>query len=407
MAVRAPHLYQSLRNYCLGAFKALAADVESGADLPFAFEEHALGAGPTLYEYRPLPRGFVEQRLSALLVLPDAKIAMEDLLRAPSAAIYARAHAGAGPTEEEAIFRSVLLPLLSMTAERCGGFDWHDDAFDRAYEELESTLFGSARSYAAIAPLVGLSSGAALDLGDGIRVRVAASDELANYWPEAQGLLPERFGREEDRRCVIELARELEPGEVEPPDAPGELADALTALRLVIGGPVAAGPVIFERLDWRPLAIRPMLPIAATPPPGEPSRLDPFRAKLVRDVRERLPVADGDPKLADALDRWELSLFQEGTFRKEQLRAALESLLGGRDGLWAASLRAAVLLASGPKERAEIHERLREAEDPESLRRAIVETLLHGSRGELVTALDDTILGLRPKPAGYLESSAA
>ena len=44
---------------------------------------------------------------------------------------------------------------------------------------------------------------------------------------------------------------------------------------------------------------------------------------------------------------------------------------------------------------------------PESLRRAIVETLLHGSRGELVTALDDTILGLRPKPAGYLESSAA
>jgi hypothetical protein len=407
MAVRAPHLYQSLRNYCLGAFKALAADVESGADLPFAFEEHALGAGPTLYEYRPLPRGFVEQRLSALLVLPDAKIAMEDLLRAPSAAIYARAHAGAGPTEEEAIFRSVLLPLLSMTAERCGGFDWHDDAFDRAYEELESTLFGSARSYAAIAPLVGLSTGAAVDLGDGIRVRVAATGELANYWPEAQGLLPERFGREADRLCVIELARELEPGEVEPPDAPGELADALTALRLVIGGPVAAGPVIFERLDWRPLAIRPMLPIAATPPPGEPSRLDPFRAKLVRDVRERLPIADGDPKLADALDRWELSLFQEGTFRKEQLRAALESLLGGRDGHWAASLRAAVLLASGPKERAEIHERLREAEDPESLRRAIVETLLHGSRGELVTALDETILGLRPKPAGYLESSAA
>ncbi len=406
MAARSPHLYQSLRNYCLGAFKALAAEVEGGADLPFAFEEHASGPGPTLYEYRPLPRGFVEQRLPALLVLPDARIAMDDLRREPSAAIFARAHAGAGPTEDEAIFRSVLLPLLTMTADRCGGFDWQDDAFDRAYEELEQSLFGSARSYAAIAPLVGLSTGAAVDLGAGIRVRVAASGEVAAYWPEAHGLLPERFGRELDRLCVLELARELDPGDVEPPDAPGELADAVTALRLVIGGPLAAGPVIFERLDWRPLAIRPVLPIAATAPPGEAGRLDPFRAKLVCDVRERLPGADADPKLADALDRWELSLFQEGTFRTEQLRAALESLLGGRDGLWAASLRAAMLLSSAPKERAELHERLRDASDPDALRRAVVETLLHGSRGELITALDEAILGLRPKPAGYLESAA-
>ncbi len=406
MAARSPHLYQSLRNYCLGAFKALAAEVEGGADLPFAFEEHASRAGPALYEYRPLPRGFVEQRLPALLVLPDARFAMDDLRREPSAAIFARAHAGAGPTEEEAIFRSVLLPLLTMTAERAGGFDWQDDAFDRAYEELEQSLFGSARSYAAIAPLVGLSTGAAVDLGAGIRVRVAATGELATYWPEAQGLLPDRFGRELDRLCVIELARELDPGEVEPPDAPGELADAVTALRLVIGGPVAAGPVIFERLDWRPLAIRPVLPIAATAPPGEASRLDAFRAKLVRDVRERLPAADADPKLADALDRWELSLFQEGTFRTEQLRAALESLLGGRDGLWAASLRAAILLSPAASERAELHARLRDASDPDALRRAVVETLLHGSRGELITALDEAVLGLRPRPAGHLESAA-
>ena len=406
MAVRAPHLYQSLRNFCLGAFKALSAEVDGGADLPFAFEEHASGAGPALYDYRPLPRTFVEDRIPTLLALADAHLAMEDLQREPSAAIYARAHAGAGPTEEEAIFRSVLLPLLSMTAERSGGFDWHDDAFDHAYEALESSLFGSARSYAAIAPLVGLSIGAAVDLGGGLRVRVAAAGELAAYWPEAQGLLPVRFGREPDRLCVLELRRDLEPGAAEPPDAPGELADAVTALRLVIAGPLAAGPVIFERLDWRPLAIRPVLPIAATPPPGEPTRLDPFRAKLVRDVRERLPVADGDPRLADALDRWELSLFQDGTFRKEQLRSALESLLGGRDGLWAAALRGAVLLAPGPKERAGLHVRLREAEDPDALRRAVVETLLHGSRGELVTALDETILGLRPKPAGYLESAA-
>ena len=33
-------------------------------------------------------------------------------------------------------------------------------------------------------------------------------------------------------------------------------------------GPVAAGPVLFERLDWRPLGIKPVLPIAAAEPPG-------------------------------------------------------------------------------------------------------------------------------------------
>ena len=65
-----------------------------------------------------------------------------------------------------------------------------------------------------------------------------------------------------------------------------------------------------------------------------------------------------------------------------------------------------MLLASSPKERADLHARLREAEDPDAVRRAVVETLLHGSRGELVTALDETILGLRPRPAGYLESAA-
>ena len=119
-------------------------------------------------------------------------------------------------------------------------------------------------------------------------------------------------------------------GDSEPPDAPGELADAVTALRLATAGPIAAGPVIFERLDWRPYGIRPVMPIAATRPNGEPTRLDEFRGKLAADLRERLPVADEDQQLGEALDRWELSLFQSDPFRAEQLRESLGSLLGGR-----------------------------------------------------------------------------
>jgi hypothetical protein len=34
------------------------------------------------------------------------------------------------------------------TAEMCGGFDWDDDAFDRAYAELERRSSASATSTA-------------------------------------------------------------------------------------------------------------------------------------------------------------------------------------------------------------------------------------------------------------------
>src|SRR5207248_5823031 len=94
--------------------------------------------------------------------------------------------------------------------------------------------------------------------------------EFAKLWPEANGLLPMDFGREPDRLCVLELERELEPGATEAPDAPGEIADAVTAIRLATAAPAAAGPVLFERLDWRPYGIRPVLQIAATPPAGNP-----------------------------------------------------------------------------------------------------------------------------------------
>src|SRR6187401_2016211 len=358
MAVRKPQLHLTLRSFCLGAFVFLGRALEEGDDLPFAFEEHVQRQGPALYQYRPLVRSFVESRANALAKRDDARIALDELFREPAAAIFARAHAGPKPTEEQALFRTVLLSLLISTAESCGGFDWDDRAFERAYAELEGSLFGGQHAYAAVAPLVGLSVVTQVELGGGIRLRAAATGELAHHWPEAQGLLPAGFGREVDRYCVLELERGLEAG-AEPPDAPAELADAVSAIRLATGAPVAAGPVLFERLDWRPYGIQPVLPIAATQPPGEPTRLDPFRASVASDVRVRLGAADDDAQLGDALDRWELALFQSEPFRGEQLRHALEAALGEGDGAWAAAMRGAALLGATPAERADLAEKLR------------------------------------------------
>ena len=401
MAHRAPHLYESLRTFCLAAF-----NVSRGVELPFAFEEHPSREGPSLYEYRPLVRTFVEEQAPTLRRLPDTRNAIDDLRREPAAAIFARGHASLGQSEDDALFRTILLPTLCAVAERCGGFDWHDDAFELAYADIERSLFGTARSYVAIAPLVGLSTGATVELGAGVRIRKLVAGEVSSLWPEARGLMPPEFGRDVDRLCVLELAKELAADEVAVPDAAAELADAVTALRLASAGAIAAGPVVFERLDFRPLRISPLLPIAATQPRGEPIRLDALRGRLAADLRERLALADGDRELGEALDRWELSLFAEEPFRSSQVADALTALLGGGDGAWAAAMRAAVLLGDKTDDRGELFAALRgeragrAARD--GVRRALVEALLHGNRAELVATLDDTLLGLRPPPARVL-----
>jgi hypothetical protein len=404
--MRSPLLYDTLRRFCLGAFAFFHQDLDGGADLPFAFEEHGSYGRPTLYEYRPLVRGFIEARADRLFQRDDVRAAVADLQREPAARIFARAHEGLSPDEARALYRSVLVPLLVRTAETCGGFDWDDVAFDRAYTELEGSLFGDGHAYGAVAPLVGVSCGTVIELGDGIRVRAAAAGELAAMWPEAAGLLPRDFGREPDRLCVLELERALEPGTDEAPDAPGELADAVTALRLSTAAPVAAGPVLFERLDWRPYGIRPVLPIAATAPPGEPTRLDPFRATVAAQLRPQLARADDDPQLGEALDRWELSLFQTEPFRAEQLRHALDSALGDGHGAWAAGMRGAALLGDTPEERADLAERFREP-TPDLMRRLLLELLLHGDRRRLLRELDDALLALSPRPARVAELRAS
>jgi hypothetical protein len=200
---------------------------------------------------------------------------------------------------------------------------------------------------------------------------------------------------------VVELRRELDTGEA-PPDAAAEIADAVSALRLTTMAAVSAGPVMFETLDGRPFGIQPVLPIAATQPPGESSRLDAFRMPIAVDVLGALGDADGDPQLADALDRWELSLFQSEPFRSEQIRAALGSLLGDT---W--PMRCCVLLAEDPASREELFGELTAlhagdaatAATIDAARRAVVAVLRSRDRDRLAHDLDRELLGLDRRQA--------
>jgi hypothetical protein len=82
-------------------------------------------------------------------------------------------------------------------------------------------------------------------------------------------------------------------------------------------------------------------------------------------------------------------------------------LLGGNDGPWAAAARLTVLLGEGPKERAALFSQLRgEQLDADLVRRALVEVLMQGDRLRLVSALDESLIGLASRPASYLAARA-
>src|SRR5437870_1285986 len=119
--MRSPHLYETLRRFCLGAFAAFHKDLETGADLPFAFEEHGSYGRPTLYEYRPLVRGFVEARAERLASRDDVRLALEELRREPAAAIFAPAHAGPRPDAGRALYTRVPLPPPVRPPQGGGG----------------------------------------------------------------------------------------------------------------------------------------------------------------------------------------------------------------------------------------------------------------------------------------------
>ena len=100
--------------------------------------------------------------------------------------------------------------------------------------------------------------------------------------------------------------------------------------------------------------------------------------------------------------------------RSERLREALVALLGGLDGPWAAAMRAAMLLGETSPDRARLIGELRALARGEeggegavdTLRRTIVETVLHDEPDRLIADLDDALLGLRARPPGYYGTRA-
>ena len=145
-------------------------------------------------------------------------------------------------------------------------------------------------------------------------------------------------------------------------------------------------------------------------------RLDPWRGKLAGDLLGRLPGSEHDSELGEALERWELSLFESEPLRSDRLREALSALLGGVDGLWAAAMRAAVLVGeiTEPAARARVDGILglargvgADAETVDAVRRIFIETVLADDRPRFLASLDEALLGLRGRARGLFLGAGA
>ena len=362
--------------------------------------------GPSLYEYRPLVRGFVEEQAPTLRRLPDARNAIDDLRREPAAAIFARAHAGlvGDRTTTRSSARSSL-PMLTWTAERCGGFDWHDEAFDVGVRRSRADAVRHARAPTSRSRR---SSGSRpahdADLGGGHHAS------------------PDRR-----RRDLAALARGAGPDAagVRPRRRPAARARAAARARRRRGRAAGRGrrarrrrhgaPARDRRRDRRrPGRLRaPRLPPACASRRCCRSRRRSRAARRrgsTRFARSSPPIcASGcrsPTRIASSARRSTAgSCRSSPRSRSAPRRCARRSRAcsAATAALWAAV--ACARPSCSPRRRTSAAssldglraERLdRDARD--AVRRALVEALLHGSRVELVEALDETLLGLRPRP---------
>jgi hypothetical protein len=377
-AVLRPELRTPLADALQAAFTLLARDVDAGQEVELAVEGRPVpGGGPSLYAYRPLYTAYIDTRRAPILELPDVQRAIVALVADPGALAYARREAGDAVSEAEAVRQAILWPLLVGVAERQDAFDFSDTAFDAVYGPVERHVVHDARRLEAFAPLTGLVVGhPPVELAPGIVLVRAGRDEVSRRWPETLGLLPDRFASEPDRRLGLEIVVD------EGGDAVTPVTAAVAALRLAGACAVAAGPLLFSRLDLEPRAVQALPGGVATPLEGPSVRLDALGLEQAARLCARLLDTDADAPAAAALERWAVSPGLD----------ALEPLFG-RDRRLAA-LRAAALVGTTADERVRI------AADPApSVRAVLAAAVLDDRSGDgLAELLDDVLLGARPRP---------
>ena len=381
---------------------ALCAETASGAEIPFELVDAA--AGPRgrvpLYCYRPLTGAFIRDRLGMLSALPTYAPALRMLSALEGTDAYLRQRGESRvPAEPRECADAALRAFLSAVYAERSDFEFDEERFDQAYDELELSLYEGRAMTTVVAPLLGIGlegDTTEVALGDGLAL--VRGDTLDDAPPDAV------WGDGEDPHVLIVLTVAQDRAAPAPLSAARvRFRRTLTALRLFERGGFALGPVAWSRIDagtWRSAPLggsgRPRL-IARIPVEQE----DELRA-FCNLVARRTPNGG---EIAWALARFEmgcerLAPFEALTDYLLALRALLEPE-GPSSGRLAGRLAA---ICARPEDRSAAAERIAHAI---SLERAVIGGIAPAEPGvdALVEELSEMLRAvLRDVLCGHLDA---
>ena len=395
-------LHGVIEAFAAEAAMALCAETASGAEIPFELVDTA--GGPRgrvpLYCYRPLTGSFIRERLTLLATLPTYPPAARSLSSLEGVDAYLRQRGESRvPAEPRERADAGLRAFLSVLYADRSDFEFDQDRFEAAYEELESSLYEGRAVTTVAAPLLGIaldSTSGEVPLGEGLSL--VRGDSLEDAPSEAV------WGEGEEPNVLIVLTAAQERAAPAPVSvARARFRRTLTALRLFEPGGYALGPVAWTRIDtgaWRPV------PLGGSGRPRLPRRIaadqeDELRA-FCNLVARRAPRSG---EVAWALGRFEMGCERLGPFEAlTDYLLALRALLepeGPSSGRLAGRLAA---ICARPGDRAATAERVAHAI---SLERAVIGGLAPAQTGPdaLVDELSAHLRALlRDVLCGHLDS---
>ena len=318
-------LHDALAAFAEEAAWMLAGDAADGAEIPFELvESRGRRRDTPLYCYRPLTDAFIRDHVGIFARMPSYPAAARALSGLDGVGEYLRDQGEARvPSDPRERADAALRVFVSRIFHEASEFVITAERLERAYAEIETSLFAGCTEAMVVVPVLGLqiasreiALGEGLSLVDGERFEDAPPDAV---WQRDGDGVPAVLA------CLSVTSRA---------DGPAPLTEArqrfrrlLSALRLFDPVRVALGPVAWERSGAGPWALGD-LGVGGRPNGVleiDEATEDELRA-FVSLVTRRTPRSG---ELAWALRRYELgcerpSLFEALTDHLLALRALLE-----------------------------------------------------------------------------------
>lgn len=317
-------LEQRLRAFAEESAYELSADAAEADDLPFEVVESP-GARASLYCYRPLTEQFIHDRLPMLARLPSHAGAAAALSALAGVDDYLHLQGEVRiPDAPEHRARAALRAFLAAMYRDRIDFDFSEERFERAYDDLEAAVYRLRSLTAVVAPVYGLVlSSEELALDDDLSL--VRADKLDGVPAEAVWSGP-RVGEEPNVLALLTL--EHCEGEHAVALARQRFSRLITALRLADAGTFSLSAVGWAREDAGAWKLVSMGGGGEHWADHEAFRVEPDQEDELRGFCNL--IAKRVDNLGSGELSWALARFDAGCERSDPMQALTDHLLALR-----------------------------------------------------------------------------